>query len=354
MKTFKCGSCASTVYFENVQCLTCGSALGFEPRRLQIATLAPGGVAPWRELKKPKGPRYYYCANVAHDVCNWLVRDGAASTFCTACALNRTIPDLSDPANLRAWRDFEHAKKRLVYSLLRFGLPLDGAAVGKGPLTFDFINDALTGHFDGVITIAVGEADAVERERQRQAMDETYRSLLGHLRHESGHYYWMLLVDDTDNLEPFRQIFGDEREDYNAALERHHSFGPPPDWAQRHVSAYASSHPWEDWAETWAHYLHMVDALDTAAVHRIEPRASGLAAKASRLVKPADVYRTEAFSVLIDRWVPLTVTLNDINRSMGHSDFYPFVILEVAVAKLAFVHRVVRQAALAQSMPRPS
>ncbi len=346
VKTFKCGSCGSTVYFENVQCLSCGRALGFQPERLEIITLAPDAGPPWRELKKPKGPRYHYCANEQHDVCNWLVRHGAPTPFCTACALNRTIPNLADPANLRAWGDFERAKKRLVYSLLRFGLPLDGSAVGKGPLTFDFLNDALTGHFDGVITIAVGEADSVERERQRQAMAETYRSLLGHLRHESGHYYWMLLVEDTDNIETFRQIFGDEREDYNAALERHHASGPPPDWSLRHVSAYASSHPWEDWAETWAHYLHMIDALDTAVMHKIEPRLGRrLSGQASRLVRTPDVYRTESFESLIERWVPLTLTLNDINRSMGHGDFYPFVIPEIAVAKLAFVHRIVRQAA---------
>jgi hypothetical protein len=345
VKTFTCASCGNTVYFENVKCLSCGSALGFEPERLEMATLAHGAAPPWREWRKPRGPRYHYCANEAHGVCNWLVRWGAATPFCSACVLNRTIPNLSDPANLRAWGDFERAKKRLVYSLLRFGLPLDGSAVGKGPLTFDFVNDAVTGHFDGVITIAVGEADAVERERQRQAMDETYRSLLGHLRHESGHYYWMLLVDGTDNIELFRRLFGDEREDYNAGLERHHASGPPPDWSLRHVSAYASAHPWEDWAETWAHYLHMVDALDTAAVHQIEPGQSGLAGRAGRLIKKPDVYRTERFATLIERWVPLTLALNDINRSMGHGDFYPFVIPEVAVAKLAFVHRIVRQAA---------
>jgi hypothetical protein len=344
VKTFKCGSCGNTVYFENVQCLSCGRALGFRSDRLDMVTLASDAGPPWRDHKKPRGPRYYYCANEAHGVCNWLVREGATS-FCTACALNRTIPDLSDPANLRAWGDFERAKKRLVYSLLRFGLPLDGAAVGKGALTFDFINDAITGHLDGVITIAVGEADAVERERQRQAMDETYRSLLGHLRHESGHYYWMLLVDGTDNLAAFREMFGDERVDYNAALERHHAQGPPPDWSLRHVSAYASSHPWEDWAETWAHYLHMVDTLDTAAVHKVVPRPGGLAGHTRRWTKMPDVYRAERFEALIERWVPLTLTLNDINRSMGHGDFYPFVIPEVAVAKLAFVHRIVHEAA---------
>jgi hypothetical protein len=345
VKTFKCGACGNTVYFENVQCLRCGQGLGFRPERLEMATLAPGGDALLREARKGTRTRVRYCANEAHGVCNWLVREGAAAPFCTACALNRTIPDLSDLANLRAWGDFERAKKRLVYSLLRFRLPLDGSAVGKGPLTFDFVNDAITGHIDGVITIAVGEADSVERERQRQAMAETYRSLLGHLRHESGHYYWMLLVEGPDNLDQFRQLFGDERENYSAALDRHHASGPPPDWALRHVSAYASSHPWEDWAETWAHYLHMVDALDTAAVNKIEPRATRRVGTSVWASRTQDVYRTNNFEDLVERWVPLTLALNDINRSMGHGDFYPFVIPEAAVAKLAFVHSLIRQAA---------
>ncbi len=272
------------------------------------------------------------------------MRDDAASQFCAACDLNRTIPNLADPANVLAWGEFERAKKRLVYSLRRLDLPLDGAAVGKAPLTFDFLNDALTGHLDGVITISVGEADSVERERQRKAMAETYRSLLGHLRHESGHYYWMLLIDGTRNLDRYRQLFGDERENYGAALDRHHSQGPPADWSLRHVSAYASSHPWEDWAETWAHYLHMIDTLDTAAVHRIEPRPGRFGGTGAWPLRPFDVYGTESYDALIKRWVPLTIALNDINRSMGHADFYPFVIPEMAVTKLAFVHRVIRQA----------
>ena len=184
----------------------------------------------------------------------------------------------------------------------------------------------------------------MERERQRKAMAETYRSLLGHLRHESGHYYWMLLIDGTGNLDRYRQLFGDERENYGAALDRHHSQGPPADWSLRHVSAYASSHPWEDWAETWAHYLHMIDTLDTAAVHRIEPRAGRFGGTGAWPLRPFDVYGTESFDALIKRWVPLTIALNDINRSMGHADFYPFVIPEMAVTKLAFVHRVIRQA----------
>lgn len=342
MQTYKCGACGNTVYFENIKCLRCGHALGFRSDKLEIRALSTVSDGLYREYPKGSGARLRYCANTEQGVCNWLVHADSPSQFCTACALNRTIPNLADPANVLAWGEFERAKKRLIYSLLRLGLPLDGAEMGKAPLNFDFVNDALTGHLDGVITIAVGEADSVERERQRKAMDETYRSLLGHLRHESGHYYWMLLIDGTPSIERFRAVFGDERESYGAALERHHSQGPPADWGQRHVSAYASSHPWEDWAETWAHYLHMIDALDTAAVHRSEPRPGRFAAQLQ--LKSLDVYRAESFDSLIKRWIPLTLALNDINRSMGHEDFYPFVIPEVAVTKLAFVHRVIRRA----------
>ena len=159
MKTFKCDACGNTVYFENIRCLKCGHALGFQSERLEMSTLAPPSGKLYRELRRGAYARYAYCANEQQGGCNWLVHDGAATPFCAACALNRTIPDLSDPKNVDAWRSFERAKKRLVYSLLRLGLPLDGSAVGKGPLTFDFINDAITGHFDGVITIAVGEAE---------------------------------------------------------------------------------------------------------------------------------------------------------------------------------------------------
>jgi hypothetical protein len=345
VQTFKCGVCGNTVYFENIQCLRCGHALGFRSDTLEIRALSPAGDGLYREYKKGGGASLRYCANTRQGVCNWLVRDTSPSQFCTACELNRTIPDLSDPANVLAWGEFERAKKRLIYSLQRFGLPLDGAAIGKAPLNFDFLNDALTGHLDGVITISVGEADSVERERQRKAMAETYRSLLGHLRHESGHYYWMLLIEGTYDIHRFRQLFGDERENYGVALDRHHAQGPPTDWDLRHVSAYASSHPWEDWAETWAHYLHMVDALDTAAVHRIEPRP-GRFSVGPWALHPLDVYRTESFDALIKRWVPLTLALNDINRSMGHDDFYPFVIPDLAVTKLAFVHQVIRAATL--------
>jgi hypothetical protein len=342
MKKFTCSKCRTTVYFPNVQCLQCGHPLGFDPASLEVVALEPASGGLFRKIRDRKGVLVRFCANAAHGACNWLIPADSASERCRACDLNRTIPNLSEPGNLAAWVEFEQAKKRLVYSLLRFGLPLDGSAAGMGRLTFDFVRDALTGHLDGVITIALQEADAVERERQRRHFDERYRSLLGHLRHESGHFYWTLLVANGGQLDEFRELFGDEREDYQASLARHQAQGAPADWQARYVSAYASSHPWEDWAETWAHYLHMVDALDTAEANGMEPRAAGFVTGTVWPFKTYDVYRAETFVALMERWIPLTLALNSLNRSMGHNDFYPFVIPAPARAKLAFVHAAIR------------
>lgn len=344
MKNFACAKCGNTVYFENVKCVKCGSVLGFDSAEQAIVAIkdvGPSETTPdvpiFRKLSaSPDDVALRYCANAEFGVCNWLTPESESNIFCKACDLNRIIPNLSEPGSLLAWRAIEHAKKRLVYSLLRFGLPFDGSASTKGPLTFDFVRNALTGHLDGVVTIDVSEADAVERERQRQQFDEPYRSLLGHLRHESGHYYWMVLIEEAGRLEEFREIFGDEREDYDAALTRHHAKGPAPDWQEQYVSAYASAHPWEDWAETWAHYLHMVDALDTAA-------AEGMEGHGLRLDLRDDIYSSVTFGALMARWIPLTIAMNSLSRSMGHDDFYPFVIPKPAYDKLAFVHRMIHE-----------
>lgn len=257
--------------------------------------------------------------------------------------MNRTIPDLSAPQNVEAWIRLEHAKKRLVYALLRFGLPFDGEDVGKGPLAFDFIQDATTGHLDGLVTIDIGEADPVERERNRVEFDEPYRSLLGHLRHESGHYYWMLLVEAGGRLQDFRNVFGNEQENYSESLKRHYDEGTPPGWRESHVSRYATAHPWEDWAETWAHYLHMVDALDTAANHRLRLKGNESLLSSLGLVRTADPYRESTIESLLGDWLPLTKALNSLNRSMGHGDFYPFKISDQVMGKLEFVHDIIRR-----------
>ena len=345
MRNFACPTCESKVFFANVSCVNCDTALGFNPETLSMSVATGSEPAPGHQPGPETGigASLHYCANSVHDACNWLVSDSPSDTFCVACKLNRTIPNLTEPGSLEAWQQLERAKKRLIYSLLRFGLPLDASALGKGRLTFDFLRQAMTGHLDGVVTINIMEADAVERERARQHFDEPYRSLLGHFRHESGHFYWEVLVEAGDRLEEFRALFGDEREDYGAALERHHADGPTPDWEARFVSSYASVHPWEDWAESWAHYVHMVDAVESAEAEGIEPRASGFSFGALWPFKTYDVYREASFEALKERWIPLTIALNRLNRSMGHDDFYSFVTPEAAYEKLAFVHRLIRE-----------
>ncbi len=344
MRNYACTKCGNKVYFENVTCLACRSALGFDDALLTIVALEPADEpALFRRVAAGGSASVRYCANAKHAACNWLAAAGDGNGLCRACDLNRTIPNLAEPGSLAAWQELERAKKRLVYSLLRFGLPLESRPAGSGWLAFDFVRDATTGHQDGLITIDLLEADAVERERQRQLFGEPYRALLGHLRHESGHFYWTLLVEEVGLLDDFRALFGDEREDYGTALARHHAEGPRPDWQERHVSAYASAHPWEDWAETWAHYLHIVDAVDTADVEGMEPRSQGLSFGALWPFQRTDVYRGEPFATLMSRWIPLSTALNSLSRCMGHGDFYPFVIPGPAYDKLAFVHDVIRR-----------
>jgi hypothetical protein len=262
------------------------------------------------------------------------------------------IPNLADPANRSAWYRLEAAKRRLLFTLMELGLSmptrLDDPQQG---LTFEFLADAdpcgspvMTGHAGGIITVNIAEADDAEREKRRTAMHEPYRTLLGHMRHESGHYYWDRLIAGTSELDEFRGLFGDERADYDASLRAYYEQGAPVDWQLRFVSEYASSHPWEDWAETWAHYLHMLDTLETAA-------ACGVSLKPRRLDEPVLPKvphpmspEPAAFERLIDSWFPLTYVLNNLNRGLGLADAYPFVLSPSAVAKLRFVHDVVGRA----------
>lgn len=348
MRNFACTKCNGAIYFDNNACLQCNHAVGFYAPKLTMVALEPsqsaGGLM--RIVKGGDKSLFNFCANAAHGVCNWLTPANALNKLCIACDLNRTIPNLSEPGNLVAWQELEIAKKRLVYSILRFGLPLRAATTPPGQLTFDFARNTTTGHLDGVISVNIMETDAVERERTRLHFGEPYRTLLGHLRHESGHFYWSMLVEHSEHIDAFRALFGDERLSYPEAISRHHAVGPPADWKKKFVSAYAAAHAWEDWAESWAHYLHMTEAVDTAEWAGMEPRAAGLIFGSMWPFRRCDIYREETFQSLIDRWIPLTIAMNRLTRSMGHSDFYPFVISAAARQKLAFVHKVVRQGPL--------
>ncbi|GHA28157.1 hypothetical protein GCM10007989_25220 [Devosia pacifica] len=346
MKLFTCDHCGNTVYFENALCEACGHLLGYLPREnMMIALKADNGV--YRSVTVPDNT-YVYCDNARHDACNWLIDaqpDG--DIYCLACRHNETVPDLSVPDHLHQWQVIERAKKRLFYSLLRLGLPLETRAENpQHGLAFDFLAEArgngeqvMTGHDRGYITLALAEADDAERERRRAAMGEPYRTLLGHFRHEIGHHYWDLLVEGHLVLEEFRRVFGDETEDYGDALKRHYANGAPADWPQNFISAYATSHPWEDFAECWAHYLHITDTLETASQYQVEvhpPHGGDTALRAGY-----DPYQAQSFEQIAASWIPLAGLTNSLNRSMGLADAYPFVLTPEVIKKLALVHRIV-------------
>ena len=345
MKLFSCGVCGSTVHFDSIRCENCGTELGFAPDICDVAVFSDdSGLARDRH-----GGGWRRCAhNTPDEGCNWLVAEADDDPWCRSCRLNRVIPDLGHPRNRDLWKRLEEEKRRFVYSALRLNLPITPRSHDPQGLAFDFLADGpgfservLTGHAGGLITINIAEADPVERERMRQEMDEPYRTILGHFRHESGHYYWDRLVRDTPLLEPYRALFGDERADYAAALQAHYENGPPADWGEHFISAYAACHPWEDWAESWSHYLHMVDTLETAFAYgmRLAPR-TGQAAVLS-LEAGFDPYHPADFDALLAQWMPLTLALNSLSRSMGHAHAYPFTLAGPVIDKLRFVHQVI-------------
>ncbi len=354
MKLFKCQSCGQLLHFENHSCERCGHRLGYLPEAGALSALEPE-ESDWRALAAP-GRAYRFCANAEHDACNWLVPAGSDQGFCVACRHNGVIPDPTVPAHLRAWRLIEFAKHRLFYTLLQLHLPLQTRAEdSEHGLVFEFLADppaqdgpkVMTGHDNGLITIALVEADDVEREKRRKAMGEPYRTLLGHFRHEIGHHYWDILVRDGGRLEACRAVFGDDSQDYGEALQRHYKEGPPTDWQQNFVSAYATTHPWEDFAETWAHYLHIIDTIEMARSFgvRVSPRLDDTGALHAEIdVNP---YRVGDIQRIVDDWLPLTFALNSINRCMGQPDLYPFILTPPVITKLGFIHDLVHGAGAA-------
>jgi hypothetical protein len=375
MKTFHCDNCGHPVFFENVSCLKCGSSLAFLPDRLAVCAMepAPGREGLWqrRTRNRRAGSRdgsapqlYRRCFNhTQYQACNFAVRDGDANELCVSCRQTRVLPDLSVPDNVQRWYRIEVAKRRLYYTLAKLRLVNVNPPGGQrdGPI-FEFLADTpghqvMTGHASGVITLNIAEADDAERVKRRLALHEPYRTLLGHLRHESGHYYWDRLVAGTSRLQPFRAMFGDETQDYAQSLEGYYSRGgaTTPGWEAQHVSAYATSHPWEDWAETWAHYLHMVDLLETAASYNTTIALPG-DDEPEEMVSPFDTGSTGTsdFDELVDQWVPLTLLLNSLNRSLGHEDAYPFALSRDALEKLRFVHDTIRAGALRNPAPSPA
>lgn len=339
------------MFFENTRCLNCGRNLGFIPELMAVCALESVGHNRWRALDRDEAALYRMCSNYdGEKVCNWMVADEEPTKFCNSCRLNEIIPELGDARNRVLWHRLEIAKRRLLYTLYQLGLPVvsreQDAEYG---LAFRFLANqdqdtianeihthcaVVTGHQTGLITINIAEADPAAREKIRESMNEQYRTVLGHFRHEIGHYYWDRLIRGTRWLQNYRALFGDERLGYEERLGRYYANGAAVDWSDSYVSEYASSHPWEDWAETWAHYLHIVDTLDTA-------HDRGVAVGGKPIDSPSGQGKESDFRRILDEWGELTVALNSLNRSMGQPDLYPFSLSPKVLDKLCFVHDVV-------------
>ncbi|MEM6354459.1 MAG: putative zinc-binding metallopeptidase [Pseudomonadota bacterium] len=280
-----------------------------------------------------------FCANREVIGCNWVA--ATDTTLCDACAMTALAPDPSMPGAVDNWAATEAAKRWVLATLGRWDW-FGRQDTGPRPV-FHMLAEGVTpvvmGHAEGVVSISVEEADPVLQIARREALGERYRTMIGHMRHEIAHVLWWRLSIRDDFLEGFRSLFGDEHSDYGAALKQHYGDGAPSDWRERYLTPYASAHPHEDWAETAAHLLHLVDITD-----------SFLAAGLSADDVPGcdwDPYVEPDPNMLMDVAATLAVGINHVNRSMGLPDLYPFVLSEHARRKLAFAHRWLRSGAAA-------
>ncbi len=328
MKKFSC-SCGQSVFFENTFCYNCGLTLAYDFATDEMQALREVDKNLYRNTE---GEEFKLCRNyILHGACNACIKSEDTNDWCVACSLNNTIPSLDHEINLHHWKILEKAKRRLVRSLLKLGLSLENTH----HLKFSFLEDqrrnpkvvnefVYTGHSNGLITVNLDEADDIARESMKLSMGEHYRTPLGHLRHECGHYYFDELVQNSHWLEGFRSLFGDESIDYKHSLEEYYAKSKYQYFDPNYISHYAKSHPLEDWAETWAHYLHMYETLETARDH-----------------DAIDESKFESLDKSVSDWANLVVLMNELNRSMGLNDAYPFVLSDEVIKKLNFVHQVI-------------
>ena len=356
-------TCGAPLFRDNTSCIRCGALVGYLPDRGWLLAFAK---APSRNNNTQNAPQTYInphpalakrsfktcTGRTAVHQCNWMIDATDAATQCLSCSLTRTIPDLSQPGAPERWAEAERAKRQTIGQLLRLRLPVRSRHTHRDGMWFDFLEPlpgtipVLTGHADGLITLNLAEADPARRALIQEQMGESFRTLAGHIRHELAHYYWQLFSQNAEWLQQFRKVFGDERADYAQALDKHHKQGAPATWSSQFISPYASSHPWEDWAETFAHYLHMEEALHTADrlgldLQRLHLRTDSFD-RASLQVAGSPAL-TPAFLHSIDRWVLLSLAANELNAALGHPHAYPFIFNPVSVSKLHAVHQALQK-----------
>ncbi|HEX3796275.1 MAG TPA: putative zinc-binding metallopeptidase [Acidimicrobiales bacterium] len=347
MRIFTCDNCGQLIFFDNNLCLNCESPLGYVHRDRDVIALTPLGDDRFVDMSLATRP-WERCATVEVTGCNWLVPAGS-SAACESCQLTRTRPNDANAEGLAELQRAEMAKRRLVFQCAELGLPLTPRdEANEHGVAFDLLSSVtskvVTGHDNGVITLDLAEADDEHREHLRLQLSEPYRTLLGHFRHEIGHYFWPILVDQPEILEACRSLFGDERADYASAVANHYDDpGDDASWVDDHISQYATMHPYEDWAETFAHYLHILDSLQTAESFGLGTHTT---LDGRRLTRRAGAHPTRpdgsaTFDEVVNHWLELSYALNQINRSMGQDDLYPFVLAPTVVRKLSFIDHLV-------------
>jgi len=349
MKIFNC-VCGNKLFFENSFCLSCQREVGWCEVCDGMHAVEPEATGGYQCTNCQS--RVVKCFNYAtYDVCNRMIantgQNQASQQLCHYCQLTETIPDLSVPGNITKWYELEVAKRRLLHLLDLMGLPYGSRTEHfELPLSFDFKEDikpavigwmkigkeekVFTGHANGKITINIQEADPVEREKLRVAFGETQRTLIGHFRHEIGHYYWQLLVQGKDE-KAYKVVFGDpESPTYSQAMDLYYKNGPKANWANSYISAYATMHSWEDFAETWGTYLDMYAVLDTAE-------------NTDLLQMPGEDLPDTQLETMLSRYADLSLKVNEVNRSLGLPDLLPETFSFPVVEKLRYIHRLIKR-----------
>lgn len=324
-------------------CAECGYTMGFHHPTLTFAPAPDEGY-------EIDGVRWVRCAMWSQR-CNWLVQADSDSPLCFACRLTRRRPEPDDLVGLEKLAEAGLAKRRLLVRLFELDLPVTPYYEQPGGLAFDLVSSqtsgekVIIGHANGVITIDLAESLDAHREALRVKLGEPYRTMLGHFRHEIGHYYQPLLAGSEPLLGECRALFGDERVSYADAIERHYREGAPAGWAETFISEYATMHPWEDFAETFAHYLHITSSLGTAAAAGVVLRADRFEGLVSEDIVPVANYRDLSVDRMLEDWHWLSLMFNRVNRTMGQRDLYPFTISAPVATKLGFIHKIVTKRA---------
>jgi len=339
VRLFRCPRCSTVAFIETTACGGCGLEMGLHPPTLSMRAAPAQGT-------DIDGTWWFPCVNRPWD-CNWLAQADSGSGRCLACRLTRNRPDNDDTLALEKLASASADKRRLLVQLADLGLPVTPWYEKEGGLGFDLLSSRSTGsrvtigHANGIVTIDLAESLDAHREALRISLGEPYRTMLGHFRHEVGHYYQWILVEQTDWIDECRTVFGDERASYRDAIARHYRTGAPRDWAENFISEYATMHPWEDFAECFAHYLHLTATLATAAGGNLSVWMEGVPQVPDGEIRPRTSYADASMDQILADWLPLAMFFNRVNNAMGKRDLYPFGISPPVARKLDFVHRVV-------------